>query len=107
MIRRPPRSTRTDTLVPYTTLFRSALGVGAGAGFAAGMARVRQGAQDGVGIVDRRRHQGLCFAAGKAEHDALVARALVLVAGGIDAEGDVARLGVDVDRKSTRLNSSH
>src|SRR3546814_6623221 len=24
MIRRPPRSTRTDTLVPYTTLFRSA-----------------------------------------------------------------------------------
>src|SRR3546814_13685527 len=26
MIRRPPRSTRTDTLVPYTTLFRSAVG---------------------------------------------------------------------------------
>src|SRR3546814_8116548 len=25
MIRRPPRSTRTDTLVPYTTLFRSAV----------------------------------------------------------------------------------
>src|SRR3546814_18228620 len=25
MIRRPPRSTRTDTLVPYTTLFRSTL----------------------------------------------------------------------------------
>src|SRR3546814_4210429 len=25
MIRRPPRSTRTDTLLPYTTLFRSAL----------------------------------------------------------------------------------
>src|SRR3546814_5754786 len=25
MIRRPPRSTRTDTLVPYTTLFRSVL----------------------------------------------------------------------------------
>src|SRR3546814_11895539 len=23
MVRRPPRSTRTDTLVPYTTLFRS------------------------------------------------------------------------------------
>src|SRR3546814_11251863 len=27
MIRRPPRSTRTDTLFPYTTLFRS-LGLG-------------------------------------------------------------------------------
>src|SRR3546814_14004362 len=26
MIRRPPRSTRTDTLFPYTTLFRSAIG---------------------------------------------------------------------------------
>src|SRR3546814_1610266 len=25
MIRRPPRSTRTDTLLPYTTLFRSGL----------------------------------------------------------------------------------
>src|SRR3546814_1539272 len=27
MIRRPPRSTRTDTLVPYTTLFRSRIRV--------------------------------------------------------------------------------
>src|SRR3546814_9642419 len=26
MIRRPPRSTRTDTLVPYTTRFRSLVG---------------------------------------------------------------------------------
>src|SRR3546814_18472067 len=43
MIRRPPRSTRTDTLFPYTTLFRSSLSDGssisgdfsgnAGAGF--------------------------------------------------------------------------
>src|SRR3546814_8918637 len=35
MIRRPPRSTRTDTLFPYTTLFRSeapALQLGQGAG---------------------------------------------------------------------------
>src|SRR3546814_6637809 len=33
MIRRPPRSTRTDTLFPYTTLFRSGgeLGVDTGA----------------------------------------------------------------------------
>src|SRR3546814_1871864 len=31
MIRRPPRSTRTDTLFPYTTLFRS-LAVGLGDG---------------------------------------------------------------------------
>src|SRR6056297_3869482 len=33
MIRRPPRSTRTDTLLPYTTLFRSGVtGYGDGAG---------------------------------------------------------------------------
>src|SRR3546814_6995666 len=32
MIRRPPRSNRTDTLVPYTTLFRSGAGVLAGEG---------------------------------------------------------------------------
>src|SRR3546814_10550560 len=30
MIRRPPRSTRTNTLFPYTTLFRSLLGRQAG-----------------------------------------------------------------------------
>src|SRR3546814_3094787 len=30
MLRRPPRSTRTDTLFPYTTLFRSADGGGRG-----------------------------------------------------------------------------
>src|SRR3546814_7717673 len=30
MIRRPPRSTRTDTLFPYTTLFRSAASPRAG-----------------------------------------------------------------------------
>src|SRR3546814_7009464 len=28
MIRRPPRTTRTDTLSPFTTLFRSGTGVG-------------------------------------------------------------------------------
>src|SRR3546814_15481754 len=31
MIRRPPRSTRTDTLFPYTTLFRSVGDLGEGA----------------------------------------------------------------------------
>src|SRR3546814_1822767 len=46
MIRRPPRSTRTDTLFPYTTLFRSAvlegdLGFDVGRG-GAGIERVDQ-----------------------------------------------------------------
>src|SRR3546814_18323793 len=47
MRRRPPRSTRTDTLFPYTTLFRSALpvaeprGVPTGADRAAGSGTMR------------------------------------------------------------------
>src|SRR3546814_16794719 len=41
MIRRPPRSTRTDTLFPYTTLFRSAGVAGAG-GARAGVRQRRQ-----------------------------------------------------------------
>src|SRR3546814_8726678 len=34
MLRRPPRSTRTDTLFPYTTLFRSARKLALFVGFA-------------------------------------------------------------------------
>src|SRR3546814_5154250 len=44
MIRRPPRSTRTDTLFPYTTLFRSASAADAGPiGAAARFARRADG----------------------------------------------------------------
>src|SRR3546814_4912422 len=39
MIRRPPRSTRTDTLFPYTTLFRSTRGHHDGGGPSEGGAR--------------------------------------------------------------------
>src|SRR3546814_15728837 len=37
MIRRPPRSTRTDTLFPYTTLFRSYFKIDRGAAYAANL----------------------------------------------------------------------
>src|SRR3546814_8895544 len=47
MIRRPPRSTRTDTLCPYTTLFRSARGDAEGQGLRPGRA--------GRGQVSRRQ----------------------------------------------------
>src|SRR3546814_4662336 len=53
MIRRPPRSTRTDTLCPYTTLFRSIFaGEGAfGAAFAQHMVghRVERGVASAIG----------------------------------------------------------
>src|SRR3546814_4093108 len=48
MIRRPPRSTRTDTLFPYTTLFRSPGDAKAAAG----------GARDLAQCVEPRRVRG-------------------------------------------------
>src|SRR3546814_5560385 len=39
MIRRPPKSTRTDTLFPYTTLFRSRAGAGCDSGRDAAVCR--------------------------------------------------------------------
>src|SRR3546814_8498025 len=53
MIRRPPRSTRTDTRFPYTTLFRSA-GTGRHAVPAAGRATRRRGLRRPVHDVLRR-----------------------------------------------------
>src|SRR3546814_6834551 len=49
MIRRPPRSTRTDTLFPYTTLFRSAQWRGRRQGRPVGHGRAhpRSGARTG------------------------------------------------------------
>src|SRR3546814_17828045 len=51
MIRRPPRSQRTDTLVPYTTLFRSER---AGDAVALEQQRVRLGIGE---VVDRDQFQ--------------------------------------------------
>src|SRR3546814_11029330 len=48
MLRRPPRSTRTDTLFPFTTLFRSGLG-GLGAGLRRGRGESARGECDGEG----------------------------------------------------------
>src|SRR3546814_10368804 len=58
MIRRPPRSTRTDTLFPYTTLFRSGADRGPETGqhvaqAATGPGRLRIGPQHVEHAVDR------------------------------------------------------
>src|SRR3546814_19909299 len=60
MIRRPPRSTRTDTLFPYTTLFRSPRAAVHGDGRARHFAgahavRVHLGQRRGPGAVRRAR----------------------------------------------------
>ena len=62
----------------------------------AALAHLGQPAQHRVGIVDRRRHQLGRLVDRVAEHDALVARALLLALGGVDALGDVLGLAVDV-----------
>src|SRR3546814_7126024 len=63
MIRRPPRSTRTDTIFPYTTLFRSyrlraaARREGRGSGdLAAGYRRAGTGNLRHAGALEQRRH---------------------------------------------------
>src|SRR3546814_5143602 len=47
-------------------------------------------------VIKRRRHQAGRLVAGKAEHDALVARAFVLVAAFIHALRDMGRLAVEI-----------
>src|SRR3546814_5869977 len=110
MMRRPPRSTRTDTLLPYATLFRSdplqstdgnrlsfrsgrVRGVrGRGADDlrrAKGGRAVRYGGTE-IAAPDANRDGGFSFSGG-----------LLVVA------ADSGRAGADGDRKSTRLNSSH
>src|SRR3546814_15030768 len=68
MIRPPPRSTRTDTLFPYTTLFRSAAALHSvhrttvwethGMGDILGYARVSTGDQDVAGQTMRLEEAG-------------------------------------------------
>src|SRR3546814_7915928 len=76
MIRRPPRSTRTDTLFPYTTLFRSAPPrrvpdhLYHGKGRTTGRCgRPRRAAdQHGLTSSDRRRRRGAGDSARSEEH---------------------------------------
>src|SRR3546814_11196712 len=69
MIRRPPRSTRTDTLFPYTTLFRSVVL----------RVRVEQGQDDELPVVLGEPRRGGHHVAGEGvvglgDHDALRCR---------------------------------
>src|SRR3546814_5952021 len=58
MIRRPPRSTRTDTLFPYTTLFRSRPGADKGEGARRVLGRAcRPGGQQAGGAGTSRAGQ--------------------------------------------------
>src|SRR3546814_949304 len=123
MLRRPPRSTRTDTLFPYTTLFRSAglsrqtlgglaqqfyTGIGQqGVWAAGGLEPMLDEGREAFALDHRLElhlHLDTAMQCG-------IGRALqgLRQAGVTDQpHGDqVARVEREVDRKSTRLNSSH
>src|SRR3546814_15331774 len=97
MIRRPPRSTRTDTRFPYTTLFRSRR-------LADQLHQILVAADDRD--VPAVAHRGLGIAC-----DQVVGlEALHLDARqrkGARRVADQRELRAQIDRKSTRLNSSH
>src|SRR3546814_19749866 len=103
MNRRPPRSTRTDTLFPYTPLFRS----------------FDIKVKDAILQIPEQSVLDICYGI---EQDAsgpfcsLIARSPTGRLNGDTTVGvDVSRRnigqlrsqGIDIDRKSTRLNSSH
>src|SRR3546814_16093154 len=105
MIRRPPRSTRTDTLFPYTTLFRSE-------------AIVRRTAGDGDRFDGDRAVEGVPESGGSTRTDNHFRWQRAGVSQRLRVQPGVGRLtsidrtdrlldGAELDRKSTRLNSSH
>src|SRR3546814_1931349 len=107
MIRRPPRSTRTDTRFPYTTLFRSLVLEAQFVEAAAALGRValerrlrglaRRVGWHVVGVVEAADDVGPVGVAVFERHQHLLADA---------RRHEAAPLGAG-DRKSTRLNSSH
>src|SRR3546814_13324997 len=101
MILPPPRSTRTDTLFPYTTLVRSRLIAAAGA---AAMVIWTWGAGDEAAATDNAYIRG--------DVTSLAPKVAGYVIAVEVKDNQVVRAGdilfrIDEDRKSTRLNSSH
>src|SRR3546814_12645601 len=108
MIRRPPRSTRTDTLFPYTTLFRSEGNATKGFGDidweygVRGRAGVRAG--DSGMIFASAGYQWVNGRRAYSDHKDWIY--------GVGVEVGPKDIGLggltgNRDRKSTRLNSSH
>src|SRR3546814_6430442 len=98
MIRRPPRSTRTDTLFPYTTLFRS-LCRDEAARLPALAALRRLGQPCALHHLCGDRVDGHFQMAARQLAPRRTGRAVRI------GDGD-DRPGIEPDRKSTRLNSS-
>src|SRR3546814_5233379 len=127
MIRRPPRSTRTDTLFPYTTLFRSVEAVGGAllvlvdpvdsarlpdvlaAGATHYLAEDITAARFATALAFAGRHVER-LGGGRADlsNQNAIQRSDALFWRYDPAEGRVTlSSALAIDRKSTRLNSSH
>src|SRR3546814_11678808 len=101
MIRRPPRATRTDTLFPYTTLFRSSLDRAA--------EKFGVGEPDPLDLLPIGLGGGVPAAANDRRLQPIAALGIGIHFGrGNEADvGIVDERTLAIDRKSTRLNSSH
>src|SRR3546814_2113079 len=122
MIRRPPRSTRTDTLFPYTTLFRSSAGHWQSVGFDTDLLRESRD----WSYVPLFLVKGPCHSPRKSEKSASIRLPLATI-GQARQAADIGKPDMGQrptllrlfdfingrcnnftrDRKSTRLNSSH
>src|SRR3546814_14008507 len=102
MIRRPPRSTRTDNLFPYTTLFRSVRSWLCVLAAQPPSIRAKSGstAADGVDDFDAVAIVQRACRVLAARHDVAIDFDRQALAG-------QTKLRHQRDRKSTRLNSSH
>src|SRR3546814_10924727 len=98
MILRPPRSTRTDTLFPYTTLFRS---------YAQNVIEAWIKGRTALRQAQGERNLGPHWLRGSAQPAASEYRRAVALENprGFDHRG--APRALERDRTSTRLNSSH
>src|SRR3546814_17269911 len=109
-MRRPPRSTRTDTRFPYTTLFRSLEGAFDAVLAAEAVDELKASVAalktqvDAQAVAASRLPLDGAKAAADPARDAFVERYLRR---GIDAGVEMKSLSGERDRKSTRLNSSH
>src|SRR3546814_11502049 len=97
MVRRPPRSTRTDTLVPYTTLVRSERYSPRGCGYCTEPTMKREGR--------RVRKQGEII--GRTLTTLSLLTNLSLLFSSSSSPRVSVQLKDHLDRNSTRLNSSH
>src|SRR3546814_13302926 len=99
MIRRPPRTTRADTLFPYTTLFRSQLK------YVARLFNSFLGDNSTISCCEVLN--SLIFQAHEQHHNNSFLCAALVMGQSNMAAGATVGSNHNSDRKSTRLNSSH